>query len=322
MNINTIISTLTCIFLTTVIEAAPVDVVNWSLPGNSVPMEIPSTQDELEIYVTSLVGSGAVIQSHQRFDLPVSSSEFMARQASSGGLLTLVIVNADLEKDGILDLVDTNGIYSRKTPSYDGIGKVYMGREISQVMGHLGAGWLERSEREQEERTDLLVEMMDLESDDVVADIGSGTGYFSLRIAPRVPRGGVVAVDIQPEMNAILEKNAESMGIENVKTVLGTITDTRIPPESVDVILFVDAYHEFSHPWEMKRSLMKALKPGGRVVLVEYRAEDPDVMIKPRHKMEEAQARREFEAAGFQWIATRDELPQQHVLIFRKSGKN
>ena len=238
--------------------------------------------------------------------------------ASRGEQVTVVLGNDDTTWTDPLAHVQSERLYTKTSPAFDGIGKVYMGREISEVMGHLGAEWLERPEREQEERTDLLVELMGVEPDEVIADIGSGTGYFSLRLAREVPEGRVVAVDIQPEMNEILEENARQEGIENVETVLGNIDDVKIPANTIDVVLFVDAYHEFSHPWEMKRSLMKALKPGGRIVLVEYRAEDPAVRIKPHHKMTEDQARREFEAAGFQWVKTFDDLPQQHVLIFQK----
>ena len=316
------ISTLVATFLPlSIAQAAPVDIITFHIPGKTIPTDIPKNPDELRTYLTSIIASGSRIKSNDRFDLPVSDDGFVARQAVTGNQLMLVLVNMELDGD-LLDLVDPDRLYSKTRPAYDGIGKVYMGRQISQVMGHLGAGWLDRSEREQEERTDLLVEMMSLKSDEVIADIGSGTGYFSMRLAKRVPEGGVVAVDIQPEMNAILEEKAESEGITNIETILGTITDSRIPAETVDVVLFVDAYHEFSHPWEMKRSLMKALKPGGRVVLVEYRAEDPEVMIKPHHKMAETQALLEFEAAGFEWVRTMDDLPQQHVLIFRKPVRN
>ena len=317
-----VVSLLVAVFLPlNIAQATPVDILTFDIPGKTIPTDIPKTLSELRTYLTGIVASGSRIESHERFDLPISDDGFVARQAVTGNQLMLVLVNMEPGFDP-LGLVDSDRLYSRTRPAYDGIGKVYMGRQISQVMGHLGAGWLDRSKREQEERTDLLVEMMSLKPDEVVADIGSGTGYFSLRLAKRVPEGGVVAVDIQPEMNAILEEKAESQGITNIQTILGTITDTRIPAETVDVVLFVDAYHEFSHPWEMKRSLMKALKPGGRVVLVEYRAEDPDVMIKPHHKMAETQALLEFEAAGFKWVKTMDDLPQQHVLIFQKPVRN
>ena len=212
-------------------------------------------------------------------------------------------------------------VYAFRQPqSSDGSGKYYMGREIAQVMGHLGAGWLERPEREREERTDLLLKEMELQPTDVVADVGAGSGYFTFRLAPLVPRGKVLAVDIQPEMLQKIRDAKPRAGAANVETVLGSITDPNLPADSVDVALFVDAYHEFSHPYEMMVSIRKALKPGGRVVLVEYRGEDPKVPIRPRHKMTQAQAVKEMEAAGLQFVANKKSLPQQHLLIFRKKG--
>jgi ubiquinone/menaquinone biosynthesis C-methylase UbiE len=196
-----------------------------------------------------------------------------------------------------------------------------MGREIAQVMGHLGAGWLERPEREREERTDLLLKEMELQPTDVVADVGAGSGYFTFRLAPLVPRGKVLAVDIQQEMLQKIRDAKPKAGAANVETVLGSTTDPNLPADSVDVALFVDAYHEFSHPYEMMVSIRKALKPGGRVVLVEYRAEDPKVPIRPRHKMTQAQAIKEMEAAGLEFVANKKSLPQQHLLIFRKKSR-
>jgi ubiquinone/menaquinone biosynthesis C-methylase UbiE len=207
--------------------------------------------------------------------------------------------------------------YQMSSPSRDGIGKRYLGREISRVMGHQGAGWLERSSREQEERTDILIQELELEEDDVVADIGAGTGYFTFRISPLVPAGKVMAVDIQQEMLDIIEARAGESA-DNVVAVLGTIADTRLPEESVDLILLVDAYHEFSHPREMGQSMFRALSPGGRIALVEYRQEDPTVAIKPLHKMSEAQAIKEMEALGLRWLETRTSLPQQHLMLFIK----
>ncbi|MEE2908549.1 MAG: class I SAM-dependent methyltransferase [Planctomycetota bacterium] len=277
-----------------------------------------ATPDKMSHVLADVIAHGGRVQSVSKIELPLATTGPFISVVSEGAQVTVVLGNDDTPWTDPLAHVQPARLYTKKSPAFDGIGKVYLGREISEVMGHLGAGWLERPEREQEERTDLLVELMDVEPDEVIADIGSGTGYFSLRLARQVPKGKVIAVDIQPEMNEILEENARQEGIENVETVLGEIDDTKIPANTIDVVLFVDAYHEFSHPWEMKRSLMKAMRPGGRIVLVEYRAEDPTVRIKPRHKMTEAQARREFEAAGFQWVRTFDDLPQQHVLIFRK----
>ncbi len=167
---------------------------------------------------------------------------------------------------------DTTGYYQYRDAAYDGIGKVYLDREISQVMGHLGAEWLERPDREQEERTDLLADALALKPTDVLADIGAGTGYFSFRLAKLMPQGRVLAVDIQPEMIEYLNDNKRKNNAPNVEPVLGTITDPKLPANSVDIVLMVDAYHEFSHPREMLDAVVKALKPGGRVVLLEYRA--------------------------------------------------
>ncbi len=211
-----------------------------------------------------------------------------------------------------------DGTYRKVSPSRDGIGKLYMGREISHVMGHRGAAWLERPAREREERTDLLIQALPLERGDVIADIGAGTGYFSFPIAARVPDGEVLAVDIQPEMQALIEQRKTELGVANVRSVLGTETDPGLAPASVDMILIVDAYHEFSYPREMGEAMVRALKPGGQIVLVEYRGEDPAVMIKPLHKMSETQARKEMEALGLRWEETMDVLPLQHILVFRK----
>jgi SAM-dependent methyltransferase len=212
--------------------------------------------------------------------------------------------------------------YLQRTPSRDGTGKIYMGREISEVMGHRGADWLERPGREQEEAPDVLVRELRLQPDDVVADIGAGTGYFTFRMSALVPRGRVLAVDIQPEMLDLIRERSERDAIDNVEPVLGRIDDPSLPEAGVDVVLIVDAYHEFSHPMEMMRGIVRGLRPGGRVVLVEYREEDPDVPIKPLHKMSEAQARREMAAAGLVWVETRDVLPRQHLMIFQKPGGN
>ena len=200
----------------------------------------------------------------------------------------------------------------------DGIGKYYMGREISQVMGHLGAGWLERESREAEERTDLLMEFLVEQGGERVADIGAGTGYFALPWAALVPGVEVLAVDIQPEMLDIVRRRAAELDLDGVRPVLGTVEDPRLPEGEVDVVLLVDAYHEFSHPREMMQGIARGLRPGGRLVMVEYRAEDPTVPIKELHKMSEEQAIREVSSVGLEWVRTEDFLPTQHVMVFRK----
>ena len=212
----------------------------------------------------------------------------------------------------------TAPVYEKCPPSADGIGKVYLGREIAQVMGHPGADWLERPERIEEEQPDLLVDNMDLKPTDVVADIGAGTGHLSFRMARKLTEGKVLAVDIQPEMLELLRAKSKELGIANVEPVLGTITDPKLPDAGVDGVLMVDSYHEFDHPREMMDAIVKALRPGGRVVLVEYRAEDPKVPIKPLHKMTEAQAKKEMAAVGLAHKETKTMLPRQHLMIFEK----
>ena len=208
--------------------------------------------------------------------------------------------------------------YTQGAAGFDGIGKRYMGREISHVMGHLGADWLERPERVQEERTDLVVGAFGLQPDSVVADIGAGSGYFTFQVAAEVPQGKVYAVDIQPEMLAILEARKAAGGFDQVLPTRGELADPNLPEGQVDLAFMVDAYHEFSHPREMMEGIVRGLKPGGRVVLLEYRMEDPKVPIKRLHKMTEAQARKEMEAVGLRFVDNKDFLPWQHFLIFEK----
>ena len=208
--------------------------------------------------------------------------------------------------------------YTYKSPSRDGIGKFYMGREISHVMGHLGAGWLERDSRRGEERTDLLLELLPIEQTSVIADLGAGTGYFSIPMARLAPDGRVLAVDLQPEMLEIIVGKSAEESIDNIQPILATETDPKLPESAVDLVLIVDAYHEFSYPREVMTGVFSGLKPGGLVYLVEYRGEDRRVPIKRLHKMTEAQARLELESIGLRWKETLKKLPQQHVLVFQK----
>ena len=210
-------------------------------------------------------------------------------------------------------------VYEQKAPSADGIGKRYMGREIAQVMGWQGAAWLEREEREREERTDLLLPELALKPGMVVADIGAGTGYIARRMAALVgPTGVVYAVDVQPEMIRMLQALAAKAGLAQVTPLLGAVDDVRLAEASVDLAIMVDVYHELEFPREVLASIVRALKPGGRVVFVEYRAEDPRVPIKALHKMSEAQVRREAGVLALNWERTANGLPWQHVLVFRK----
>jgi len=211
--------------------------------------------------------------------------------------------------------------YVEREASADGIGRVYLDREIARVMGHQGAPWLEREERQDEERPDLLHALLKVQPGMQVADIGAGTGYHSWRLARAVgPAGRVYAVDIQPEMLTLLGTNMLRRGFTNVVGTLGTPTDPRLPAASLDLVLLVDVYHEFDHPYEMLAALVAALKPGGRVAFVEFRGEQASVPIKPLHKMTEAQVRREAAALDLEWVETRRELPWQHLVLFRKRG--
>ncbi len=199
-----------------------------------------------------------------------------------------------------------------------GIGKFYMGREISFVMGHQAAAWLNRPEREREEMPDAVVENMNLAPDEVVADIGAGSGYFSFRIAGKVPQGKVMAVDIQPEMLDLIEQQKRANDVVNIEGVLGEVDNPNLAPNSIDAAIMVDAYHEFSHPFEMIDGIYTALRPGGRIFLLEYRGEDPSVPIRPLHKMTEEQVVREMSVFGLEWTDTLDFLPWQHMMIFTK----
>ena len=201
----------------------------------------------------------------------------------------------------------------------DGIGKVYLGREISHVMGFHGAQWLERTERMDEERPDLVLGALDLKPGMTVADIGAGTGYYSWRIAQRVGAAGMVyAVDVQPEMIAALERHMARRGVANVRAVLGAAADPKLAPDSLDLALMVDVYHELEQPYETLAAIVRAVKPGGRVAFVEFRGGDPKVSIKPLHTMTEAQVRREAAVHSLEWIATHRDLPWQHVIVFQK----
>jgi precorrin-6B methylase 2 len=203
--------------------------------------------------------------------------------------------------------------------SADGIGKRYMNREISGVMGWQGAAWLERDKREREERSDLLLDALALQSGMVVADIGAGTGYLSRRMAPLVmPGGKIIALDLQPEMVNFLQTGVKRSGLSQIEVKLATVDDIKLPKNSIDMAIMVDVYHELAYPYEVMTSIMQALKPRGRIVFVEYKEEDARVPIKPLHKMSEAQIKREASIFALEWERTVSTLPWQHVVIFRK----
>jgi ubiquinone/menaquinone biosynthesis C-methylase UbiE len=187
-------------------------------------------------------------------------------------------------------------------------------------MGHQGASWLERPGREQEERTDLLMDSLPIKEGDIIADIGVGSGYFAWQFAKRIGESGkVLGVDIQPEMLAILAEKMKARGVaDRIEGILGTITDPNLPSNTVDLAIMIDVYHELSHPYEMTVKMVEGLKSGGFLVFVEYRTEDPAVRIKPLHKMTEDQVKKEMTVQNLEFVETIDSLPQQHIVIFKK----
>lgn len=228
------------------------------------------------------------------------------------------VAGCDRAEEAALQSEPENVYVEDEPSSEEGSGRYYMGREIAQIAGIGREDWLDRPERERHELPDRVVRALELERDDVVADIGAGTGYFTFRLAPYVPEGKVFAVDIADEMLEIIDDKADRRGVSNVEPVLGTIRNPGLPPESVDVALIAFAYTQFSHPREMMLNIGNALKPGGRVVLVEYRGEDPTISVDPAYKISDEQARREMTAVGLEWRETRDILPQHHFMVFQK----
>jgi SAM-dependent methyltransferase len=191
------------------------------------------------------------------------------------------------------------------------------GRRFAPVMGYQGADWLERTERDEEEAPDVALRVLNIPKGASVADIGAGSGYITEKLAARVGSTGMVfANDVQPQMLEMLARRLEKKRISNVTLVQGTIDDPKLAPASVDLELMVDVYHEFSRPQAMLQHLRDALKPGGRLVLLEYRKEDPTIPIRPEHKMSVAEARMEVEAEGFTLSKVDEALPRQHILIF------
>ena len=206
--------------------------------------------------------------------------------------------------------------YTYKSPSRDGIGKIYQGREISKVMGHLGASWLERSSRANEESPNLAVDLLDLKKDMIVADFGAGTGYFTSKLARKCSI--VYAVDIQQEMLDLNAKQMRNKNINNVKFILGFTDRTGLPKNSLDLVILVDVYHELENPLEIMNDIKSSLNQTGKVALIEYRKEDPTVPIKPLHKMSVQQVVKEMSQVNLKLHSNIQELPRQHMLIFSK----
>ena len=193
------------------------------------------------------------------------------------------------------------------------------GRRYAGVMGWQGAQWLDRPEREMEEEPQRAIEALGIQRGQIVADVGAGSGYMTIRMSQRVgPTGRVYANDIQPEMLQMLDARLKKEKITNVTLVQGGIDDPKLPPDTLDLILMVDVYHEFSEPQKMLKAMYQSLKPGGRLVLLEYRKEDPSIPIRLEHKMSVQEARQELQAEGFEFVRVDGRLPRQHILIFSR----
>jgi ubiquinone/menaquinone biosynthesis C-methylase UbiE len=195
----------------------------------------------------------------------------------------------------------------------------YMGRQIAQTMHYAGAEWLTRDNREQEERCSLMLDNLGVKQGMTICDMGCGNGFYTLKLAQMTGETGrVYAVDIQPEMLKMLKQRANEQQIRNIQPVLGTFTDPKLPRGKIDLILLVDVYHEFSHPEPMLKAMRESLSPNGLCALVEFRAEDATVPIKPEHKMTKAQIMKEWPANGFKLVKEFDELPWQHLMFFAR----
>lgn len=218
----------------------------------------------------------------------------------------------------LLNQTVTDTIYTYQKKSYDGIGKFYFGREISHVMGAAGSDWLERDTRQAEENTALAIEKMALQPNAVVADIGAGTGYYSFKIAEKIPNGKLYAVEVQNELIDYLKERKAALKDTVISVIKGSERSANLPPNSIDLAIMVDVYHELEFPHEMLQSLKTALKKDGKILLIEYRGEDPTVPIKALHKTTVEQLKKELGANGFQLYFLGDFLPIQHFLLFEK----
>jgi precorrin-6B methylase 2 len=261
----------------------------------------------------------AVNQEPKNFDQKLEKKVWYTFMTNAKKILLVAALSAMTCMSTLSLAAESPGYVEAPERRTTGIGKFYMGREIAFVMGHRAAGWLNREERIEEEMPDKVVANMNLNPDHVVADIGAGSGYFSFRIAKLVPTGKVLAVDIQPEMLQIIEARKTDGNVTNIEGVKGEIDNPNLPANSIDAAIMVDAYHEFSHPFEMINGIVEALRPGGRIFLLEYRGEDASVPIRPLHKMTQEQVIKEMSVFGLQWTDTLNFLPWQHMMIFTKA---
>lgn len=214
---------------------------------------------------------------------------------------------------------NTDSVYTYRTASPGGTGKFYLGREIAHVMGPSNADWLDRASRPQEEHTQLAIDKIEVTEDGVIADIGAGTGYYTFKLAPKVPKGKVYAVEIQDEMIAALKEKKQQLKVSNVTVIKGTVTASNLPANAIDLAIMVDVYHELEYPVEMLADIKRSLKKDGRLLLIEYKGEDPAVAIRPLHKTTVKQLNKELAANGFTVAYEGNFLPIQHFLLYKKA---
>ncbi len=239
--------------------------------------------------------------------------------ARDSSVLPVVLVHPVFQQDGTLNSSKRPLYETRVNHDPNGTGKFYMGREIAQVMGPGGIEWLDRPGRQEEEHPDKVIDALELRPGEIVADLGAGSGYFTFRMAPKVGETGkVLAVEIQEKMLSTLRTRAAALKTANVEVVQGTKIDPHLPVSGVDLVLLVDVYHELAYPFEVMTKVREALKPGGQVVFVEYRKEDPQVPIKEVHKMSVEQLEKEMNAVGLVRMRIVENLPLQHIVIFKK----
>ncbi|MFM9910159.1 MAG: class I SAM-dependent methyltransferase [Chitinophagaceae bacterium] len=231
---------------------------------------------------------------------------------------TCSFATCNSQQKGVVLKPTADAVYTYGKASADGIGKYYYGREISHVMGASGSEWLERDNRNQEENTNLAIEKIIIKANGVIADIGAGTGYYSFKLSPKVSQGKVYAVEIQDELIDYLKNKKDILKDSVVEVVKGSDHSPNLPDNSIDLAILVDVYHELEFPYEMLQAIRKSLKTGGKILLLEYRGEDPSIPIKALHKTTVLQLRKEFKRCGFQLAYKGDFLPIQHFLLFEK----
>ena len=266
--------------------------------------------------IPKIINRKLIKKRHRISYTPVQSIFTFMKTITALLFCCIVFICCKSQQNSIGKPVVKDTVYTFAKGSSDGIGKFYKGREISFVMGAMGSDWLERDTRNQEENTNAAIAAIDVPPNAVIADIGAGTGYYSFRLAKKVPAGKVYAVDIQDEMIDLLKERKAQLKDTVVQVIKSSIKSPNLPDNSVDLAIMVDVYHELEFPQEMLQALKKALKPTGKILLIEYRGEDPSVPIKPLHKTTVAQLNKEFEANGFKLFYKGDFLPIQHFLLY------